>query len=189
MQGHALRWAIGGAGASLLMGLSAITVTELPYVNWLPVAAPVETTPLTIRHDAKGDGRFLAPRSGRHFHQGIDLLATMDSPVRAIRSGRVVEAGTRRGLGKYVWVEHRGALRSLYAHLSQIEVKAGDRVRQGQLIGRVGKSGNARHRWILPHVHLEVRLHGEPVNPQRLGLFVKEPAEAPSDETHAYGGE
>ena len=189
MRAKAVRWMAGGLGASLLVGLFAWAAAELPYVNWRAVAAPVQTTPLTIRHDAKGDGRFLAPRSGRRSHQGIDLLAELDSPIRAIRSGRVVETGTHRGLGKFIWIEHRGALRSLYAHLSRIEVEQGARVRQGQLIGRVGKTGNARHRWILPHVHLEVRREGQPINPKQLGLVAKEPAEKLSDEPHAYGGE
>jgi len=159
------RWALLALGCGLVAG-----GLELPYVNWHPVVPPVETEPLRIRQDAKGDGRFLAPRSGDRRHRGVDLAAPLDSPVRAIRSGRVVEVGVHPGLGRYVELAHRGRLRSLYAHLSQTRVAPGRRIRQGAVIGAVGKTGNARHLWVTPHVHLEVWRDGEPVDPHTLGL-------------------
>jgi murein DD-endopeptidase MepM/ murein hydrolase activator NlpD len=81
--------------AGLVLGatLSAAAI-ELPYVNWHPVVPPVDGRPLLIRQDAKGDGRYLSRRSGDRRHQGIDLSAALDSPVRAIRSGRVVDVGS-----------------------------------------------------------------------------------------------
>ena len=157
-------------------GLVTSAAFELPYVNWQAVAAPLDAQPLLIRHDAKGDGRFLAPRSGHRRHRGIDLAAPLNSPVRAIRSGYVVQVGTHRGLGRFVELEHRGGLRSLYAHLNDVQVEAGARVRQGAIIGTVGKTGNARSHWITPHVHLEVLRHGELIDPQTLGLRVVDPA-------------
>ena len=150
-------------------------VLELPYVNWKAVAAPVDAQPLTIREDAKGDGRFLSLRSGGRVHRGIDVTASIGSPVRAIRSGTVIQVGLHRGLGRYVELEHAGSLHSLYAHLQDVSIEPGTRVKQGDLIGTVGKTGNARHRWITPHLHLEVLKGGVPINPTTLGLQVLEP--------------
>lgn len=170
------RWAPAGrtlflGGIALGCGLTVLGF-ELPYLNWHPVAPPVDERPLVIRQDAKGDGRFLAPRRGRRQHRGIDLVAALNSPVRAIRSGMVVQVGFHRGLGRFVELDHRHALHSLYAHLNEVAVEPGARVRQGGVIGTVGKTGNARHPWIVPHVHLEVWRDGEPIDPQRLGLLV-----------------
>ena len=181
-------------GLVLGCGLTVLAV-ELPYVNWHPVASPLEASSLIIRQDAKGNGRFLAPRSGGRRHRGIDLVADLHSPVRAIRSGTVVQVGVHRGLGRFVELEHRQHLHSVYAHLDEVLVEAGARVRQGTQIGRVGKTGNARHRWITPHLHLEVVKDGEPIDPQSLGLPIAEPVASRSvtrlagDSGHEQGGE
>ena len=156
--------------------LAILGASELPYVNWRTVTPPVDNRPLLIRQDAKGDGRFRAPRSGGRLHRGVDLVAPLRSPVRAIRSGRVVTTATHRGLGRYVEIAHDRHLHSLYAHLATIDVKAGQRVRQGDLLGTVGKTGNARHAWITPHLHVEILKDGEPMDPARLGLALVEPA-------------
>lgn len=160
----------------------------LCYVDWYPALAPLAEEPLMIRADAKGDGRFGAPRSGNRHHQGVDIQAPLGSPVRAIRSGRVIAVGKHRGLGRYLQLEHAGGLRSLYAHLDNIQVDVGARVRQGQVIGTVGKTGNARHPLIRPHLHLEVVRDGSAVDPQTLGLALVEPVERVSN-ADASGGE
>ena len=162
-------------GAGIGAALTAVAM-ELPYVNWRLMALPVDARPLVIRQDAKGDGRFGSPRSGNRRHRGIDLVAPVGSPVRAVQSGRVIQIGTHRGLGRFIELEHRHRLSSLYAHLSGVRVAVGQRVRQGQAIGAVGKTGNARHRWITPHLHLEILRGAEPINPQTLGLRAVEPA-------------
>ncbi|GEM_PF-539298 len=160
----------------LLGGGLTAAAFALPYVNWRSAAAPVDERPLMIRHDAKGDGHFQVPRSGHRHHRGIDLAATLNSPVRAIRSGRVVLVGVHQGFGRFIELEHRGSLRSLYAHLNEVSVDVGAHVRQGQIIGRVGKTGNARSPLIIPHLHLEVLKNGEPIDPTLLGLTVQERA-------------
>lgn len=162
----------------VLGGAVTAAAVELPYLNWHRVVSPLDVPSLVIRQDAKGDGRFLAPRSGRRHHRGIDLVAALDSPVRAIRSGTVVEVGVHRGLGRFVELEHRQHLRSVYAHLQEVLVEPGTRVRQGARIGTVGNTGNARHRWVTPHLHLEVVKDGEPIDPQSLGLPIVEPVAA-----------
>ena len=171
-----------------VIGVAGVAVSELPYVNWRRIVPPVDTRPLVIRQDAKGDGRFLSPRSGRRRHRGLDLIADLKSPVYAIRSGRVVKVAMHHGLGRYVELEHGGGLHSLYAHLSSSTVRPGRRVRQGDVIGTVGKTGNARSWWITPHLHLElVSARGELVDPRSLGLDVIEPPPSP-DIAHAIGG-
>jgi murein DD-endopeptidase MepM/ murein hydrolase activator NlpD len=172
-----------------------VLVLELPYVNWHPIVPPLDQVPLAIRQDAKGDGRFLAPRSGGRRHRGVDVAAPLGSPVRAVRSGTVLETGLHRGLGRFVVIEHRSALRSLYAHLHEIQVDAGARVRQGEIVGTVGKTGNAKHPWITPHLHLEVTRRGKPLDPRQLGLALAEPSAGAAQEAessrpaHADGGE
>ena len=160
-------------GLAVGCGVTA-AICELPYVNWRTAVAPVDSRPLTIRHDAKGDGRFASPRSGNRRHRGVDLSAPLDSPVRAIRSGTVIQVGAHRGLGRYVELEHRGQLRSVYAHLNTVRVEPGMRVRQGQPVGTIGKTGNARHPWITPHVHLEVLRRSTPIDPRMVGLRIED---------------
>lgn len=162
------RWVAGFLlGAGLMVAL-----LQVPYINWRSINSPVDVYPLIVRHDAKGDGRFGSPRSGHRIHRGIDLAAPLNTPVRAIRSGTVVQVGTHRGLGNFIELEHGNQLLSLYAHLQQVAVEPGMRVRQGQVIGTVGKTGNAKSPLITPHLHLEVVKAGSPIDPQQLGLQV-----------------
>ena len=150
---------------------------QLPFVNLARLASPVDERPLMIRHDAKGDGQFGAPRSGNRAHQGVDIAAPLGSPVRAVRSGRVMVVAKHRGMGRYIELQHGSNLHSLYAHLSESMVRPGQRVRQGQVIGSVGKTGNARHAWIAPHLHLEITRDGAPIDPATMGLALVAPQE------------
>ncbi len=171
------------------IGLVAVAASQLPFVNWQRMAAPLAARPLVIRQDAKGDGRFQAPRSGGRKHRGVDLVAHLNDPVRAVRSGRVLEVGLHRGLGRFVELEHAFGYRSLYAHLQSAAVTEGQRVRQGQVIGAVGKTGNARHAWITPHLHFEVLRQGVPIDPLTLGLAAQEPLPRPAAATASASGE
>ncbi len=177
-------WALGLASGAVI-GWAA---TSLPYVNWAPVVPPVDQHHLVVRNDGKGSGEFGAPRSGRRHHRGVDLEAPLGTPVRAIRSGTVVAVRAHRGFGRYVEVEHAGGLRSLYGHLQEFRVAAGQRVRQGQTIGTVGKTGNARHPVIKPHLHIEIVRGEKPIDPETLGLALVR-LEAPTDSDDADGGE
>lgn len=120
-----------------------------------------------LRHDAYGNGDFLAERSGPRRHNGIDLQAKIGTDVYAARSGRVKEARFHKGLGNYVELAHNGGYITIYAHLSKIAVKENRFVHQGEKLGEVGKTGNANHRGIIPHLHLEVRYLGEPLDPMK----------------------
>ena len=95
------------------------------------------------------------------FHAGLDIGAGWGTPIVAAGDGQVVSAGWAGGYGREVRIAHAGGLVSLYGHMSQIVAEPGAYVRQGQLIGYVGSSGLSTG----PHVHFEVRLAGQPVNP------------------------
>ncbi len=97
-------------------------------------------------------------------HYGIDLALPTGSPVRSDGNGRVLFAGPRIISGNTVVVEHLPGVYSLYYHLSEIAVKAGERLEVGQLIGAVGMTGLATG----PHLHWEVRVDGVPVEPDSL---------------------
>jgi len=95
-------------------------------------------------------------------HAGIDYAAPTGTPVHTIGDGTVDFAGVQSGYGKVIYVKHRNKKdTTVYAHLSQIDVKAGDQVAQGQVIGAVGQTGVATG----PHLHLEFRVNNEPLDP------------------------
>lgn len=174
-----------GAGLGMAVGWAA---TSAPYMNWAPIVPPVEEQRMVVRNDGKGSGEFGSPRSGGRRHRGVDLEAPVGTPVRAMRSGVVVEAGTHRGLGRYVKLEHSRRLCSYYGHLQEIDVEAGQRVRQGQRLGTVGKTGNARSSIIKPHLHFEIMRDETPIDPEQFGLALVRTGPPVSDD-NADGGE
>lgn len=120
---------------------------------------------IVIRNDNMGDGFFAASRSGNRLHQGVDLLAEIGTPVLAVRSGRVIAATISKGMGNYVIIKHAAGISTIYGHLSRIDARRGEFVRQGQLIGAVGKTGNANYRDMLAHLHFEIRKDNVPQDP------------------------
>ncbi len=111
------------------------------------------------------DGRILSGYGvlrGGHRHKGIDIRGKLGQPVRAARKGRIVYSGsTLRGYGKTVIIDHGDDLQSLYAHNSTLLVTEGQRVARGQVIARVGRTGNAP----TEHFHFEIRRHDVAVDP------------------------
>ena len=102
-----------------------------------------------------------APRR-THRHQGIDIRGRSGQPVLATRPGRVTYSGSgMRGYGKTVIVDHGNGMTSLYAHNSSLLVRKGQRVKRGETIARVGRSGNAS----AEHCHFEIRRRDKPVDP------------------------
>lgn len=120
---------------------------------------------IVLRSDARGDGVFAAERNGGRMHQGVDFLARVGTPVRASRLGIVTAAKRTRGMGNFVVIQHLGSTKTIYGHLSKICVTKNQLVRQGQVVGAVGKTGNANYRNIQPHLHFEVRKKGVPEDP------------------------
>ena len=94
-------------------------------------------------------------------HTGIDYGASEGTPIRASADGVVVSASWFGGYGNATIIDHGGGLATLYGHQSSMGVSAGQKVTAGQTIGRVGCTGDCTG----PHVHFEVRVNGDPVNP------------------------
>lgn len=122
-------------------------------------------TTVRLRNDAYGDGYFGASRNGGKTHGGIDLVSAVGASVFSAKSGRVAFAGENKGYGNYVELLHPGGSVTRYAHLSVVQVRAGEWVVKNQTIGASGKTGNADRSNITPHLHFEIRNKQKAVNP------------------------
>lgn len=155
--------------------VSAETVQE-PVTKVIVVGTKKQPKPTyTPEGNGLATGRFIWPapytrnitspygKRGSGFHRGIDICASgmYGSDVVAADGGVVVTATRHSSYGYYVLIDHGGGYQTLYAHNSQLLVKAGQKVSQGQLIAKVGSTGNST----APHVHFEVRINGKNVNP------------------------
>lgn len=120
---------------------------------------------IVIRKDDRGSGDFMAPRSGHRLHKGIDILADIGTQVVAVKSGLAFPGEVKNGMGKYVKIYHPKGIVSIYGHLSKIYIKSYQKVKQGELIGEVGNTGNAKYKNIKPHLHFEIRIDGKSVDP------------------------
>lgn len=115
--------------------------------------------PVRQGHSGWNGGRY---RSGG-YHGGLDFPAPIGTPVGSMWAGAVVKAlRLNRSYGHHVQVSHGNGLSTLYAHLSQILVRVGQQLSAGQMLGRVGSTGNSTG----PHLHLEVRSGGRRLNPE-----------------------
>jgi len=105
------------------------------------------------------------PFGGRGFeyHEGQDIDASYGTPVMVAASGTVTIAGRQRGYGNVIYVDHGAGLSTRYGHLSEIDVKTGQTVTRGQTIGLVGSTGRSTG----PHLHYEVRINNQPVDPRQ----------------------
>lgn len=127
----------------------------------LPAIQPVSNEDL--RRTASGYGWRIDPVYGtRKMHWGMDFTADIGAEVYATGDGVVVEVVTNSwGYGKEIVIDHGFGYRTRYAHLSKFEVKRGDKVKRGDLIGLVGSTGKSTG----PHLHYEVEKDGQKVNP------------------------
>lgn len=103
---------------------------------------------------------------GQRMHYGTDFAAATGTPVLAASDGKVVFAGTRKGYGNTVVIEHGKGVSTLYAHLHRIHVRPGQPIQQGRELGLVGATGWATG----PHLHYEIRVEGKPRDPLKAAL-------------------
>ncbi|HEV2957823.1 MAG TPA: M23 family metallopeptidase [Xanthobacteraceae bacterium] len=96
-------------------------------------------------------------------HTGLDFRGDVGEAIRATAAGTVTHTGWSGGYGKMVEIDHGNGLSTRYGHLSSIDVEVGQRVRSGQIVGRIGSTGRSTG----PHLHYETRIDGEAVDPQR----------------------
>ena len=126
----------------------------------LPVRAPLigeaaVSSPFGYRPD---------PFLGRPaLHPGVDLVQDYGAEIHATAAGRVVHAGPMGGYGDMVEIDHGNGLATRYGHMSEILVEEGQEVKAGAVVGRLGSTGRSTG----PHLHYEVRVDGEPVDPER----------------------
>lgn len=103
-----------------------------------------------------------APTKGAStFHKGVDLAAPKGTPIYASQAGTVAYSGTNGGYGLFVKIKHDGGVETRYGHCSQLVVKKGQKVKRGQIIALVGSTGVSSGN----HVHFEIRINGEAVDP------------------------
>jgi len=140
-----------------------------PYKNGL--SAMKDTIPLVLAYDSCD---FVAPYVGRktsdfgyrryRYHYGVDIKLYKGEKVKAAFEGVVRIAQYDGDYGKVVVIRHENGLETLYAHLSKLKVKEGDKVEAGHVIGLGGNTGRSTG----SHLHFEVRYKGEPINPNTL---------------------
>ena len=141
--------------------------TKEPFVPAMPSIPPLPTTWPALGRITSVFGFRLSPWTGtQRKHSGIDISAHFGTPVRATGDGVVVFRGRDGGYGNTIVLDHGHGYLSKYAHLSRFQVRYGEYVRRGDIIGAVGSTGLSTG----PHLHYEVKLNGEPVNPKRFLL-------------------
>ena len=129
-------------------------------ISSVPVRKPVDGD----IDPASGFGVRVDPfTSSPAMHTGLDLHGETGDIVRATADGKVTAAGWSGGYGRVVDIDHGNGLSTRYGHLSSIDVRVGQSVRNGQIIGKVGSTGRSTG----PHLHYETRVRGEAVDPQK----------------------
>jgi murein DD-endopeptidase MepM/ murein hydrolase activator NlpD len=109
-------------------------------------------------------GHRISPLTNKsEFHSGLDIAAAIGDPIHATADGVVLVAGNDSGLGKYIIIAHGHGIVTRYAHNTKNLVIAGQKVKQGDLIGTVGRSGKVTG----AHCHYEVLVNGKFVNPKK----------------------
>jgi murein DD-endopeptidase MepM/ murein hydrolase activator NlpD len=120
-------------------------------MQW-PVAGQI-TSPFGERRNPMG--------AGEDFHPGVDIAADEGAPITAAAAGRVISAGPDGGYGNLIAIDNGNGITTRYAHCSQIFARVGDTVSPGQTIAAIGSTGHSTG----PHLHFEVRINDQPVDP------------------------
>lgn len=120
-----------------------------------PTTAPMQSSSYGFRRDPFNHHAA--------FHAGVDFPGRYGSPIQAAAGGKVSFVGQRQGYGNVVEIEHGNGLMTRYAHLSGFTAHVGEKVQRGERIARMGSTGRSTG----THLHFEVRLRGNPINPRR----------------------
>lgn len=132
------------------------------------IEPPTYIKPLSGGRVSSTFGRRSAPKKGAStYHKGVDIAVPTGTSVWASSGGTVTRAGWAGGYGNVVCIQHADGKETRYGHLSKIYVKAGQTVRQGQVIAASGSTGVSTG----PHLHFEIRIGGEAVNPMNYVNF------------------
>jgi beta-lactamase regulating signal transducer with metallopeptidase domain len=146
----------------LLVPVIALMLQSFSSVNEsndIPSLRPVKGGEISVRFGYSG----INPVTKKQYtHGGIDIKISEGSSVISTASGEVIEASEKEGWGKLVVIKHSDGYETWYAHLSKINVKEGDKIKEEHEIGLSGNTGQST----APHLHYEVRKNGERVNPE-----------------------
>ena len=123
----------------------------------IPSRMPVEGTRMTSDYGMRSDPF----RGNARRHSGVDLAGPLGTPIHATADGIVSKAAWFGGYGRFVEIEHGGAFQTRYGHMSRLNVTENQHVKKGEIIGYMGSSGRSTG----SHLHYEVRINGEAVNP------------------------
>ena len=159
----------GEAGSSLTADMFADTPSEAIATGGGMGLSPLLTPSMPkapqasgLTHVTSGFGARIDPITGQASkHTGVDLAAAEGTPIPAAMDGVVIAAGPRGGYGNAIEVAHPDGTSTLYAHASGVAVTQGERVSAGETLGWVGQTGRSTG----PHLHLEVRRAGQPLDP------------------------
>lgn len=144
------------SGTANLVAAPMRRIFATPTVS-IPSRVPVEGVRLSSEYGM----RYHPVIGGRRAHKGIDLAGPVGTPIHATADGVVSKAEWFSSYGLYIALEHGGELQTRYGHMSRLNVAAGQHVRKGDIIGFIGSTGRSTG----PHLHYEVRVAGEAVNP------------------------
>lgn len=140
--------------------LKALAGRQQDRLAHIPAIQPVSET--NLRQMASGYGYRIDPIYGTgKFHEGMDFAADIGTPVYATGDARVESAKWHSGYGNLIILDHGYNYTTRYAHLSEMNVRPGQLVKRGDLIGKIGNTGKSTG----PHLHYEVRFKGIPQNP------------------------
>jgi hypothetical protein len=142
------------AGVERQQALAAATPSMWPIVGWLSSTFGTRPDPFT---------------GAPEYHPGLDISADYGAPVKATADGTIESAGPSGSYGIAVVIKHGFGIGTRYAHLSRLAVHDGEAVHRGDVIGYVGATGRATS----THLHYEILLNGQPVNPLR--MLTKQP--------------
>ena len=128
----------------------------MPEINGIKIATKPVSGTITSRYGVSSKIR-------KSSHTGLDISAKSGTPIKAIASGTVTCAKYSGSYGNLVKIDHGNGVETWYAHTSKMYVKVGQKVEAGKTIAAVGSTGNSTG----PHLHLEIRVNGKTVNPQK----------------------
>lgn len=130
-------------------------INRMPEINGIKLAYVPVTGTITSRYG-------VSSRIRSSDHTGLDIAAPKGTPIKVVASGTVTSASYQGSYGNLVKVDHGNGLETWYAHTSEMYVSQGQKVEAGAVIATVGSTGNSTG----PHLHLEIRIDGQHVNPQ-----------------------
>lgn len=145
-------------------------LTQMDQLNLYRIAAQKAPFAVPVKSGFRftsGFGYRRDPKTGgRRMHAGVDFAGPVGTPLYTTADGVVVHAGWASGYGRLVKIQHEFGIETRYAHMNRLNVSVGQRVSRGQRIGDMGASGRVTG----PHLHYEVRVGGQPVNPM---IYIK----------------